>query len=168
MDGVQVDSATRLELDGLPLENIVGLVVGEDDGPRVSLYAPDELQTALAPLGLPAAEAPPEVRDIDAGTIEIVRLLSRVYERTNLATPDDENIMRRVVQDRAAWQVVHRALAETGVIRDEPRGASGRKVFMRILVRPRDLLAGQAPNANVDVRIRQFWDMLEERAPSTA
>ena len=74
--------------------------------------------------------------------------------------------MRRVVRDRERWEVVHSALSEMGVIRNETRAASGNKLFMRILVSPRDLLAGQIPNANVDPRVQRFWDLLEERAPA--
>lgn len=164
MESVVVDSSTRLEIDGLPVEHFLGLILASDDGSRSTLYSPDELHAALASLGLPAADHEPEVRTINPRALELVSLLSRIYERTNLATPDDDNVMRHVVQD-PMWELVHSTLSDANIIRDEKRSAGGNKIFMRMLVRPRDLLAGQAPNAEVDPRISRFWQLLEERAP---
>jgi hypothetical protein len=164
MEAVLVDSSTRLEIAGLPIEHFLGVVLTADNGSRSALYAPDELQAALAPLGLPAAQQEPEVRRISADAVERVRLLARIYERTNLATPADENLMRHVVED-PIWETVRSTLSDANIIREERRSAGGNKVFMRMLVRPRELLAGQVPHAEVDPRIQHFWQLLEERAP---
>jgi hypothetical protein len=163
LDGVIVNGETVLEIEALPLESISGLIV--ENGRRAAIYAPDELQEALAPTGLPAAQTRPQARrPIDSDAVALVQLLARIYEHTNLATADDENAMRRVVQDEY-WPAVHSALIETGIMREEKRSASGNKVFMRMLVRPRDLLTGIVRGSNVDTTIHEFWDQLEERAP---
>jgi len=165
MDGVVVDPDTRLEIDGLPVENFIGLVVVNEDGGRATLYAPDELQEALAPLDLPAAQLEPPTRPIDPQALKLVQRFSRLYETTNLTTAEDENVMRSLVQDRY-WNEVLTTLLDSEIITEEKRSSAGNKVFMRINVRPRDLLAGQSPRAAADPRVRRFWEELEGRVPA--
>lgn len=165
METVILDRTSRLQIDGLPIENFIGVVMAATDGTRTILYAPDELQMTLAPLGLPAAQKqPPPTRAIDPQALALVKRFSRLYETTNLTTAEDANVMRTLVQDRF-WEDVLATLVDAEIITREKRSAAGNKVFMRMNVRPRDLLAGQSPHASADPRVRQFWEALEERVP---
>ena len=164
-DRVSVDSSTLLELEGVSVESFFSLEVLRN-GRRETLYSPEQVAEELKKLGLPAAAAPPIIRHVDSGALDALQLLCRLYERTNLATADDSNLMQRVVQSHS-WKALRKALIDSGVIREElrsvrPSGAHP-KVFMRMLVRPRDLLSGQAVEARVDERIDRFWKLMESQ-----
>jgi hypothetical protein len=161
---VLMDSRTRLELRDVPVSAFFAPIIEAEES-RAALYAPEEVVPALRSLGFPAAANEQRGRAIDTDTIELVRRLTRIYEKTNMATPDDDLAMTRVVAD-PHWGVVHDALLTAGAMREEVRSASGSKVFMRMLVRSVDLLRGEAPDAEVDPRVGRFWSLLEASSPA--
>lgn len=160
---VLLDSRTRLELEEVSVSAFFAPTM-ESENARSALYAPEEMMDVLRDLGLPAASTERPGRAIDPGTVELVRRLGRIYEKTNMATPDDDLAMTRVVSD-PHWAAVHGALLAAGAMREERRASSGNKVFMRMLVRSLDLLRGEAPDADVDPRVGRFWGLLEETSP---
>ena len=158
-DGIIVDDSTKIELADVPVESFVSIVI-ERGGSRQPLYSPGDVRDELHRRGLASAKEAARVRVVSRVSLDLLQRLCRIYERTNIATEEDQGPMQHIVRDKA-WPQLRRALLASGVIREETREASPRgnrpKLFMRMTVRPSDLLAGQAVQARVESKISDFW-----------
>jgi|GEM_PF-1427338 len=161
-DGVIVNYNTRLDIDA-PADAFLSLVV-LDNGTRRTVYSPADRNRVLGDLGFPVAEEKVHYRQVDQDAVAVVEGLVRIYERTNLATLQDDGTMKRLIS-RPRWDDVYESLRDAGVIAEEVRSARGNsRLFVRLLVRARELLAGELVGADVDERVTRFWTLLEQRA----
>ena len=162
-ESVLADETTRLELAGVQPNAFLALRYHPESGQPRTLFSPDDLRTALETMGLPAAQSLPRDRSIDPEVVKVVLALARIYHRTNLVTPTD--FYMKWLVDSDFWMDLEGLLKRHGIIEEEIRSSSGYKTFFRLMVRPRDLEAGQSPTARVDSRILAFWDELERHFP---
>jgi hypothetical protein len=161
-----LDASTRLGLTGPSIADFHGVMFYDPDGTPTSFYSPEDIERVLGWVGFPVG-ARPQFRDVSAPIRELVDTFARIFEHTNIAALEDEFVMKRVVRN-AAWPAVFDALLASGVCVEELRAAGGNKSFVRMTVRPRDLLAGLGAHAVVDDRVSAFWDAVQVATPGRA
>jgi hypothetical protein len=159
-----LDPETVIDVDGLETTDFHGLTFYDESESAMRHYSPDGIERVLAAARLPASSVGLRLRVVGSDELRVVDEFIRIFERTNIASLEDEFIMRRVVRD-ASWPKVFEALLKSGVCAEEIRQTKGNKSFVRMLVRPGDLLAGLLTGADDDPRITDFWDSLQTEAP---
>ncbi len=156
-EAVVIDTRTRLGIRGPAVTDFRGLVTHGADGHAMSIYDPVEIHRLLAVVQLPSSEGAVKSRNVPELVKELVSRFARVFDHANIVALEDDGPMRRIVRD-TTWATVLEALIASGVVRQEARAAGGIRTFIRLTVRPLDLMAGLDLQADVDPRVSQFWD----------
>lgn len=155
--------ATRLQLDGLKVEQVSGIRV-RDKEPD---YDPSEIERVLenceAPIlsetsrFTPAAEVASEYKDL-------VERLTRAYRRANPVYVDKDQLPK-LFKD-SAWSTVEQLLIAHGLVEKETPPQRGRPTTaLRRRFLPAELMSGLNANADVDRRIWAFWRALASEPP---
>jgi hypothetical protein len=154
-----VNDMTVLDISGPVVSDFQSLVVYTGEARPVTLYSPDEIEAELKRRRLPSTATKIRVRNIDPATVDLVQTFARIFEHTNIASLDDEFVMQRVTRN-PRWPPVFEALLNSKVCQEEFRQAGGNRSFVRMNVRPADLMAGLEVDSKTDVRVEAFWNAL--------
>lgn len=154
---------TRLELDGLKVEQVLGIhVPGKEQD-----YDPSKIEKVLETCGTPLV---PEVSrfapDAEVAPVyrKLVERLTRRYRRANPVYVDEDEWP--VLFKRPEWPTVEQLLIAHGLVEKETRHPGGQpKVALRRRFRLEELMSGLNANADVDRRIRAFWRALAAEPP---
>ena len=163
-ESVLVDGESALDFHGTAVSDFFGLRFEDEDGRTQSVYAPADVQRILDGAQLPAAHEPFGSREVEPDVADLVGKVARLFERANVTSFDNELGQKRLLRD-PNWARVYDALLNTGIIREELRAAGGnRTMFVRMTVRPADLMAGLSPEYDAEAQIQDFWTRLSRRA----
>jgi len=128
----------------------------------MSVYAPTEIHDILKSAGLPAAHDPLQTMPVRPAVQELVAKVARLFERANIVSFENDIERRRLMRD-PAWQQVYGAFLDADLFHEELRHMSGKaQTFVRMSVRPADLMAGLNPSAAADPRIVAFWQTVAD------
>ena len=158
--------STRLEMNGLRIpDDVVSIHELRDDGSR-TIYDPNEIARVLAKCGL-SVEGYVEgsgVRRIPQDLSELLDKLMHTYRNVNPICVADEN--RRNLFRNPRWPVLRRLLIDHGIVKREPRQASGvDKEFLRRKIPLDQIMSGINREVEVDPRVVRFWEALENVPP---
>ena len=155
--------ATRLQLDGLKVEQVSGIRV-RDKEPD---YDPSEIERVLGKCGTPLVpEASRFAPDAEVAPVyrKLVERLTRVYRRANPVYVDEDELP--VLFKHSEWPTVERLLVAHGLVEKETPPQRGRPTTaLRRRFLPAELMSGLNANADVDERIRAFWRALASEPP---
>jgi hypothetical protein len=156
-ESILLDGNTVFEIKGLEVRDFHGLRFEEPSGRTVSVYAPNDVASILEGARLPSARRQEPTRNIEPEILDLVAKVTRMFERANIASFENELERKRLQRDRY-WPLVYGAFLESGVLREELRDAGGNRTpFVRMTVRPVDLMAGLSRDPGMDPRVADFW-----------
>jgi len=158
-DAVALSNDTWLDIRGL----VPGQNFGSIRHPATGdLYAPRDVIEVLGRLGLPqqtADEETPTYSEKAKVLVELLHHVARAYRRTNILYENDEQL--RKIFDSKFWPDLRRLLAETDVINEEIRAASGRRgTALRLRVPVEQLLVGQSGGKVSPGPAAKLWQTL--------
>jgi len=156
-----LDEGTIVDIQGIQVSDFRGVIFYDATGSATRHYSPEAIERVLKGAHLPAASTCLPLRNIGSESLRLVDSFVRIFEHANIASLEDPHVMRRLVRD-PNWPPVFDAMLRSGICTEEIRAAGGRKSFVRMMVRPDDLLAGLLENPDIDTRIAAFWDLLDE------
>ena len=156
---------TRLELKGIVTEQVTGIRVLRGSTADVS-YDPYVIGQALRDCGVVMPKGGfNTARRVSQEYRELLERLIRAYRRSNPVCVGDDNL-RNIFRNRR-WAKLQQVLVKHDIVRVEPRRTGGRpKDFLRRRFLPAQIMAGMDVRADVDSRIREFWEDLEELSKS--
>ena len=158
--------STRLEMNGLRIPgDVVGIHELSDEGSR-TIYDPNAIARVLAGCGL-SVEGYDEgsgVRQIPQDLSELLDKLMQAYRGANPICVADER--RRNLFRDPRWPVLRRLLIDHGIVKPEPKPASGPpKEFLRRQIPLAQIMSGINSAVEVDPRVVRFWEALENVPP---
>ena len=152
------EGRTLLDVDGLsPTNNVQGIVVLEDGAEKEYFKAPDILRV-LASLGVKGLDLE-EHRDEVSVPVDVEDLIDRLvaaYRKANPICKGDDYLQQ--IFGHPKWSEVETLLKKHGLVTEEYRNTSGRKVaFLRRQFLPDQLLAAISSASGVPRELKRFW-----------
>jgi len=159
--------STRWHVDGIKLGAGIQGIIDTSSGIDQEFFKESDVAEILNELGVSGIDldAEGDQLKVDDPLEELVYRLVTAYRRANPVCKGDHNLSTLFDDDN--WKLVESALTERGLVTEEFRRTSGKKIgFLRRHFLPDQLLAARSKSANVPDKLKLFWKDLAAHSVS--